>query len=80
MIKHRKKGSGRTKNSFSFVPITLEALNAKFADKTTKILASRKQMAMFGFENLVTAKVGDLNAAVAGQTTEAASSVIVQEL
>ncbi len=80
MIKKRKVGSGRTKNSFSFVPITLEALNAKFADKTTKILASRKQMAMFGFENLVTGTVGELTESITGQVEETAPKIHVQEL
>ena len=78
--KVRRVGSGRTKGSFSFVPVTLAALNAKFADKETKVLMSRKQAQMFGFENLVTGTVGQLTESIAGQTTEAASSVIVQAL
>ena len=80
MIKKRKVGSGRTKGSFSFVPVTLAALKAKFADDSTKILMSRKQAAMFGFENLVTGTVGELTQSIAGQVEETAPKIHVQEL
>ena len=80
-MKHKRKiGSGRTKGSFSFVPVTLAALKAKFADDTTKILMSRKQAQMFGFENLVTGTVGELTESIAGQTEQTAPKVHVVEL
>lgn len=47
-----RKGSGRTKGSFSFVKITLADLAGKFADTTTPIMVSRKWAEQVGFTGL----------------------------
>ena len=73
--KIKRPGAGKVKGSFSFVPITLELLNAKFADKSVKILASRKQMEALGFQGLTTGKISKLNEAIAGQSTESAVKI-----
>ena len=48
-----RKGSGRTKGSFSFVKITIADLNAKFADTTTPCVVSRKWAESCGFQGLI---------------------------
>jgi len=78
--KVRRVGSGRTKGSFSFVPVTLGQLKAKFNDDNMKFLLSRKQAALFGFENLVTGTVGELTQSIAGQVEESAAKVNITEL
>ena len=66
-----RKGAGRTKGSFSFVPVTLETLNKKFAGlPDLKLLVSRKQMEAFGLENLVTGAATDLVSSISGQTEQ----------
>ena len=66
-----RKGAGRTKGSFSFVPVTLGTLNQKFAGlPDLKILVSRKQMEAFGLENLVTGSATDVVSSISGQTEE----------
>ena len=73
--KVRRVGAGRTKGSFSFVPMTLADLNSKLADKSAKILVSRKQMESFGFTGLITGTAGDLTASIAGQSAETAVKI-----
>lgn len=46
-----RKGSGRTKGSYSFVTVTLAELNAKFAPDT-KIVIGRKWGEVVGFKGL----------------------------
>lgn len=66
-----RKGAGRTKGSFSFVPMTMEQLNKKFAGlPDLKLLVSRKQMEAFGVDNLVTGSATDLTFSISGQTEE----------
>lgn len=77
--KVRRIGAGRTKGSFSFVPVSLELLNAKFADKSMKILASRKQMEALGFSNLTTGMISELTQSIAGQSAETAVKVATTE-
>jgi pimeloyl-CoA synthetase len=71
-----RKGAGRTKGSFSFVKIKVSDLVTKFAQMPDlDILVSRKQMEGFGFNDLVTAQVGELKESIAGQSVEAAPEV-----
>ena len=63
-----RKGSGRTKGSFSFVKITLADLNAKFADATTPIVASRKWAESCGFTGLVANPANATLDSIQGQT------------
>jgi hypothetical protein len=46
-----RKGSGRTKGSYSFATVTLAELNAKFAPDT-KIVIGRKWGQVVGFNGL----------------------------
>jgi len=63
-----RKGSGRTKGSFSFVKITLADLNAKFADTTTPIVASRKWAESCGFTGLIANPANATLDSIQGQT------------
>jgi len=63
-----RKGSGRTKGSFSFVKITLAALNAKFADETTPIMTGRKWAESCGFTGLVANPASSTLDSIQGQT------------
>ena len=63
-----RKGSGRTKGSFSFVKITLATLNAKFADGETPMVVSRKWAESCGFEGLVSNSATTTLASIQGQT------------
>jgi hypothetical protein len=65
-----RKGSGRTKGSFSFVKIPLADLAAKFADNTTPVLVSRKWAESVGFQGLTSNPVGALTNSIQGQTPE----------
>lgn len=76
-----RKGAGRTKGSFSFVKIKASDLAARFAAMPDlELLVSRKQMEGFGFNNLVTATVGELKDSIAGQSVETAPVVASEEL
>lgn len=50
--KTTRKGSGRTKGSFSFVKIPLASLVSKFADASTECMVSRKWAEAVGFNGL----------------------------
>lgn len=63
-----RKGSGRTKGSFSFVKITLADLKAKFADDTTPCVVSRKWAEQVGFSGLVANPAGSTMDSIQGQT------------
>lgn len=79
--KIRRPGAGRTKGSFSFVKIKVKEINAKFfaTMPDLELLVSRKQMEGFGFNDLVTDKVGDLKESIAGQSVETAPVVKSEE-
>lgn len=64
----KRKGSGRTKGSYSFVKITLADLNAKFADVTTPIVVSRKWAESCGFTGLVANPANATLDSIQGQT------------
>lgn len=67
--KTRKKGSGRTKGSFSFVKLSLNDLMNKIgADKTTPVIVSRKWAEVLGFQGLVCGPAGAINDSIEGQT------------
>jgi len=63
-----RKGSGRTKGSFSFVKITLADLNSKFADATTPCVVSRKWAESCGFTGLIANPANSTLDSIQGQT------------
>jgi hypothetical protein len=63
-----RKGSGRTKGSFSFVKIPICDLNMKFADATTPVVVSRKWAEACGFTGLVANPASNTYDAIQGQT------------
>lgn len=77
--KVRRPGAGRTKGSFSFVPLTVAAMQSKILDPNFKWLVSRKQAEALGFDNLVTDRIGDLKESLAGQSVETAPVVKTEE-
>jgi hypothetical protein len=68
MAKVTRKGSGRTKGSFSFVKITLAELNAKFADTSTPVVVGRKWAEGVGFGGLTAAPANQTMDSIQGQT------------
>lgn len=75
-----RKGSGRTKGSFSFVKITLADLNAKFADHTTPVVVSRKWAEACAFTGLVANPANSTLASIEGQTPATHVNVAVTDL
>ena len=63
-----RKGSGRTKGSFSFVKITIADLNNKFADATTPVVVSRKWAESCGFQGLIANPANSTLDSIQGQT------------
>lgn len=63
-----RKGSGRTKGSFSFVKITLAELNAKFADQSTPMVVGRKWAESCGFTGLTSNPANSTLDSIQGQT------------
>jgi hypothetical protein len=63
-----RKGSGRTKGSFSFVKISVADLIAKFADTSTPVVASRKWAESCGFTGLVANPANATMDSIQGQT------------
>lgn len=80
MAKITRKGSGRTKGSFSFVKITLEDLNNKFADKTTPCVVSRKWAESCGFSGLISNPAGSTMESIQGQTPATHVAATVTDL
>lgn len=75
-----RKGSGRTKGSFSFVKITLADLKAKFADDTTPIVVSRKWAEACSFTNLVANPANTTLDSIQGQTPATHVAATVTDL
>lgn len=76
-----RKGSGRTKGSFSFVKVSLEDLQSKVADtKTPMIVISRKWAEQVGFTNIKSAPAVDIAGSIEGQTPATKIAAKVQEL
>ena len=63
-----RKGSGRTKGSFSFVKIPVADLVAKFADHTTPVVVSRKWAEACGFTGLIANPANATLHSIEGQT------------
>ena len=70
----------RTKGSFSFVKITLADINAKFADKTTPVVVSRKWAATCGFTGLVANPANATLDSIQGQTPATHVTATVTDL
>jgi hypothetical protein len=75
-----RKGSGRTKGSFSFVKISLADLVSKFADQSTPCVVSRKWAEACGFTGLVANPAGTTLASIQGQTPETRVAAAVTDL
>jgi len=75
-----KKGSGRTKGSFSFVKIPLKDLMAKFADPNTQVVVGRKWAEACGFDGLVSNPATTTMASIEGVTPATHVNVVVSEL
>ena len=75
-----RKGSGRTKGSFSFAPITLEQLNKHFADKQVKVVCSRKFLEAAGFTGLQSGAATTLTATIEAATPSAVATVQTEDL
>ena len=78
--KTTRKGSGRTKGSFSFVKITLADLNAKFADTTTPVVVGRKWAESCGFTGLVSNPANSTLESIQGQTPATHVAATVTDL
>ena len=66
--KTTRKGSGRTKGSFSFVKMTLAELTAKFSDPNQTIMVGRKWAEACGFTGLVANPANTTLDSIQGQT------------
>lgn len=75
-----RKGSGRTKGSFSFVKVTLAELNAKFADPTIPVLVSRKWAEACNFTGLVAGPASSSYESIQGQTPNTLVTATVTDL
>jgi hypothetical protein len=72
-----KKGQGRKKGSFSFVPVSVKEMIAANPNQDFKWLLSAKQAAQLGI-NGKTANVISLNKKLAGQITTEETVPLVQ--
>ena len=75
-----RKGSGRTKGSFSFVKITVADLTSKFADVSTPVVVSRKWAEACGFEGLTSAPANDMLSSTQGTTPTTYVATTVTDL
>jgi hypothetical protein len=75
-----RKGSGRTKGSFSFVKLTVAQLREKFADESTPVQVGRKWAEMCGFTGLTSAPANAINASIQGLTPATRVAATVTEL
>ena len=80
MAKTKRPGSGRTKGSFSFVMLPLQALNDKLSDKSTPVKVSRLWAQELGFQNLNSAPAASLTQSIEGQTPTTKVGVTEVEL
>jgi hypothetical protein len=73
-----RKGSGRTKGSYSFVKIPLSTINAKFADPNQPIVVGRKWAEECGFDGLVSKPANSTLDSIQGQTpaTHVATTIV----
>jgi hypothetical protein len=74
-----RKGSGRTKGSFSFVTMTLDEARTLNPNPNYKFMFKRTQIESLGGNNLVTAKVSELEESLAGQSAETVPVVKSEE-
>lgn len=75
-----RKGSGRTKGSFSFVKITLAELNAKFSDPKQTIMIGRKWAEQCGFTGLTANPANTTLDSIQGQTPATHVTAVVTNL
>lgn len=74
-----RKGSGRTKGSFSFVKIPIETLCAKLSPDVL-VVVSRKWAEAVGFDGLVANPANNTYASIPGQTPETRVAATVTDL
>lgn len=75
-----RKGSGRTKGSFSFVRVPLADLASKFADTSTPVLVSRKWAEAVGFVGLTATTAAASYNLIEGKTPATAVAATVTNL
>lgn len=75
-----RKGSGRTKGSFSFVTLSLAELNAKLINPDTKVMVGRKFAEQHGFTGMTCAPVSTLYGKIAGSTPATKVAATVTDL
>jgi hypothetical protein len=76
-----RKGSGRTKGSFSFVKIPLAIVMAKFADPNTEAPFSRKWAEAMGFTGLSSTDAAHTyDTTIVGKTPATAVAATVTDL
>lgn len=75
-----RKGSGRTKGSYSFVPLTMAALSVRCADPTITVLVSRKWAEAHGFTGLVARPASNSYESIQGQTPNTLVTATVTDL
>ena len=80
MAKITRKGSGRTKGSYSFTTVTLADLNAKFADHSTPIVIGRKWAEACGFTGFSSAPATNTLSSIEGQTPASRVTAVVTDL
>jgi hypothetical protein len=76
----KRKGSGRTKGSFSFVKITVNDLLAKFADHTTPVVVSRKWAESCGFQGLISNPANATLDSIQGETPATRVAAVAVDL
>ena len=80
MAKVTRKGSGRTKGSFSFVKVTLAQLQDKFKDPNQPIVIGRKWAEEVGFSGLSAFPANQTMESIQGQTPKSAVTATVNLL
>lgn len=76
--KTTRKGSGRTKGSFSFVSIPMTDLTAKL-NPTSVVVVSRKYAESIGFTGLKVTNAADTLESIQGTNPQTAATVTVTQ-
>ena len=75
-----RKGSGRTKGSYSFVTLSLADLNAKLINPDTKVMVGRKFAEQHGFTGMTCAPASSAYGKIAGSTPATKVAAVVTDL
>lgn len=80
MSKVTRKGSGRTKGSFSFIVLTIKQLKEKFADENQTVVVGRKWAETCGFSGVVAHAANATLDSIQGQTPATRVAATVTDL